>query len=35
MSISRLRVDAHASLDRLRIILSGLHPSIHRFRGLR
>jgi len=33
--ISRLRVDGDATFDRFRIILSGLHPSIHRLRGLR
>jgi len=33
--ISRLRMDADATFDRFRIILSGLHPSIHRLRGLR
>jgi peptidoglycan/xylan/chitin deacetylase (PgdA/CDA1 family) len=32
--VSRLRLDAHASIDRLQIILSGLHPSIHRIRRL-
>jgi peptidoglycan/xylan/chitin deacetylase (PgdA/CDA1 family) len=35
LNISRLRVDADASSDRFRIIVSGLHPSIHRIRGLR
>ena len=34
-NISRLRVDGDATFDRFRIILSGLHPSIHRLRGLR
>jgi peptidoglycan/xylan/chitin deacetylase (PgdA/CDA1 family) len=33
--ISRLRADSDASFDRFRIILSGLHPTIHRLRGLR
>lgn len=33
LRISRLRVDAGASLDRFRIILSGLHPALHRLRG--
>jgi peptidoglycan/xylan/chitin deacetylase (PgdA/CDA1 family) len=33
--ISRLRVDGDATFDRFRIILSGLHPTIHRLRGLR
>ena len=34
LAISRLRTDAGASLDRFSIILSGLHPTIHRLRGL-
>jgi peptidoglycan/xylan/chitin deacetylase (PgdA/CDA1 family) len=34
LGISRLRTDAHATLDRFRIIVSGLHPAIHRLRGL-
>jgi peptidoglycan/xylan/chitin deacetylase (PgdA/CDA1 family) len=34
LRISRLRVDDSTSMDRLRIILSGLHPAIHRLRGL-
>jgi peptidoglycan/xylan/chitin deacetylase (PgdA/CDA1 family) len=33
--ISRLRADSDATSDRFRIILSGLHPTIHRLRGLR
>jgi peptidoglycan/xylan/chitin deacetylase (PgdA/CDA1 family) len=33
--ISRLRMDADATFDRFRIILSGLHPTIHHLRGLR
>lgn len=31
--ISRLRVDAGTSLDRFRIIVSGLHPYLHMLRG--
>jgi peptidoglycan/xylan/chitin deacetylase (PgdA/CDA1 family) len=34
LRISRLRVDATTSMDRLRIILSGLHTALHRLRGL-
>jgi peptidoglycan/xylan/chitin deacetylase (PgdA/CDA1 family) len=34
LGISRLRMDAHANFDRFRIILSGLHPTIHRLRRL-
>ena len=34
MNISRLRSDAHATEDRFRIIVSGLHPAIHHLRGL-
>lgn len=33
LQISRVRVDASTSLDRLEIILSGLHPALHRMRG--
>jgi len=33
LRISRLRVNSHASTERLRIILSGLHPAVHRLRG--
>jgi peptidoglycan/xylan/chitin deacetylase (PgdA/CDA1 family) len=33
LRISRVRVDAHTSLDRFRAIVSGLHPAIHRLRG--
>jgi peptidoglycan/xylan/chitin deacetylase (PgdA/CDA1 family) len=33
MRVSRLRMDSHASLDRLRIVATGLHPAIHRIRG--
>ncbi|HET7325947.1 MAG TPA: polysaccharide deacetylase family protein [Nocardioidaceae bacterium] len=32
--ISRVRVDATASLERFRILVSGLHSGIHRMRGL-
>jgi peptidoglycan/xylan/chitin deacetylase (PgdA/CDA1 family) len=32
-AMSRVRIDADASLDRLRIVSSGLHPTIHRLRG--
>lgn len=31
--VSRLRVNSDTSLDRFRIILSGLHPALHRARG--
>lgn len=31
--VSRVRADAECSLDRFRILLSGLHPTIHRLRG--
>lgn len=31
--ISRARVNSHSNLDRFRIIVSGLHPAIHRARG--
>jgi len=34
LRISRLRVDDSASLDRFAILVSGLHSSIHRLRGL-
>ena len=34
LSISRVRIDADASLDRLRIVTSGLHPAVLRLRGL-
>jgi peptidoglycan/xylan/chitin deacetylase (PgdA/CDA1 family) len=34
-NVSRLRVDTDASADRFRLIVSGLHPTIHRVRGLR
>lgn len=30
---SRIRLDADAGIDRLRIMVSGLHPAIHRMRG--
>lgn len=33
--ISRVRVNSTTSLDRFAIILSGLHPAIHRLRGRR
>jgi peptidoglycan/xylan/chitin deacetylase (PgdA/CDA1 family) len=33
LRISRVRVDSTNSIDRFRIILSGLHPAIHRLRG--
>jgi peptidoglycan/xylan/chitin deacetylase (PgdA/CDA1 family) len=32
LRVSRLRVDPSVSLDRLRIVLSGLHPAVHRIR---
>jgi peptidoglycan/xylan/chitin deacetylase (PgdA/CDA1 family) len=31
--ISRVRVDATTSMDRYRMIVSGLHPTLHRLRG--
>jgi peptidoglycan/xylan/chitin deacetylase (PgdA/CDA1 family) len=34
MAVSRVRVNSRSSLDRLRIILSGLHPAVHRLRGV-
>jgi peptidoglycan/xylan/chitin deacetylase (PgdA/CDA1 family) len=34
LAISRLRTNADDSVDRFSIILSGLHPTIHRLRGL-
>lgn len=33
--ISRLRVSSDTSIDRFRIVLSGLHPALHRLRGRR
>jgi peptidoglycan/xylan/chitin deacetylase (PgdA/CDA1 family) len=33
LSLSRVRVDASADLDRFRILASGLHPWLHRLRG--
>lgn len=33
LRISRLRVGCGTSMDRFRIILSGLHPALHRLRG--
>ncbi|MCU1429176.1 MAG: putative hydrolase [Actinomycetia bacterium] len=33
LRISRVRVDAHAPLDRFATIVSGLHPAVHRLRG--
>lgn len=33
LRLSRLRVDSTTSLDRFRLILSGLHPSLHRVLG--
>jgi peptidoglycan/xylan/chitin deacetylase (PgdA/CDA1 family) len=35
LRISRLRVDSTSSMDRFRIIISGLHPALHRLRGRR
>lgn len=35
LAISRLRVNATTSFDRFRVIVSGLHPAIHRLRGRR
>ena len=34
LRMSRLRIDAGASLHRFRIVTSGLHPFIHRLRGI-
>jgi peptidoglycan/xylan/chitin deacetylase (PgdA/CDA1 family) len=31
--VSRLRIDSSASLDRFRLIVSGLHPALHHARG--
>ena len=33
LRISRLRVNADTPMDRFKIILSGLHPALHRLRG--
>jgi peptidoglycan/xylan/chitin deacetylase (PgdA/CDA1 family) len=33
LRISRVRVNSHTSLERFKIIVSGLHPAIHRARG--
>jgi peptidoglycan/xylan/chitin deacetylase (PgdA/CDA1 family) len=33
LRISRVRVDSTTSMDRFRMILSGLHPALHRLRG--
>lgn len=33
LSISRVRVDSSAGLDRFRILVSGLHPALHHLRG--
>jgi peptidoglycan/xylan/chitin deacetylase (PgdA/CDA1 family) len=33
LAISRLRIDSTSSVDRLRMVLSGLHPALHRLRG--
>jgi peptidoglycan/xylan/chitin deacetylase (PgdA/CDA1 family) len=33
LRISRLRVDSTTSMDRFRMIVSGLHPTLHRLRG--
>jgi len=35
LRISRVRVNSTTSVDRLRTIVSGLHPAIHRLRGRR
>jgi len=34
LNISRLRLDTDTGFDRFRIVVSGLHPTIHRLRGL-
>jgi hypothetical protein len=33
MRLSRLRVNSDTGLDRFALILSGLHPTLHRARG--
>lgn len=33
LRVSRLRIDSMDSLDRLRIVATGLHPALHRLRG--
>jgi peptidoglycan/xylan/chitin deacetylase (PgdA/CDA1 family) len=33
LRISRLRVDSTTTMDRFRMIVSGLHPALHRLRG--
>jgi peptidoglycan/xylan/chitin deacetylase (PgdA/CDA1 family) len=33
LRISRLRVDSSTTIDRFRMIVSGLHPALHRLRG--
>jgi peptidoglycan/xylan/chitin deacetylase (PgdA/CDA1 family) len=33
LRISRLRVDSSTTMDRFRMIVSGLHPALHRLRG--
>ena len=33
LRISRVRVDSTTSMDRFRMIVSGLHPTLHRLRG--
>jgi peptidoglycan/xylan/chitin deacetylase (PgdA/CDA1 family) len=33
LRISRVRVDSTTSMDRFRMIISGLHPTLHRLRG--
>lgn len=33
LRVSRVRVDSGASLDRFRILVSGLHPALHHLRG--
>jgi peptidoglycan/xylan/chitin deacetylase (PgdA/CDA1 family) len=33
LRISRLRVDSATTMDRFRMIVSGLHPALHRLRG--
>ncbi len=35
LRVSRLRVNSHTSVDRLAVILSGLHPALHHARGRR
>jgi peptidoglycan/xylan/chitin deacetylase (PgdA/CDA1 family) len=33
LRVSRVRVNSYTNLDRFELILSGLHPALHRLRG--